>query len=84
MPAAATEERRIISADTGNEEPVFGTIAVRVVQTDRYADFAKVGRQFKEGGLIAGACWMEIAGEQGVFGFVVAVVFGDPVVAHIY
>lgn len=53
-----------------------------VVQADGGADVAEVAGEFEEGGLVAGAGWMEVAGGKGGFEFVAAAEFGDAVVAH--
>lgn len=52
------------------------------METDGGADGAEVGGEVEEGGVVAVAAGEEVAGEEGVFDFVVAAEFGDAVVAH--
>ena len=75
------EESLVVALETGNQRLIIGPILTGVVHADGGADIAEVGGEFEEGVLVAGAGWVEVAGEGG-FEFVAAAEFGDAVVAH--
>lgn len=76
------EESLVVVLETCNQRLIIGPVLTDVVQADGGADVAEVGGEFEEGGLVAGAGWVEVAGGNGGFEFVAAAEFGDAVEAH--
>ena len=77
-----TEESLVLILKTQNQRLIIGPILIGVVQADGGADVAEVGGEFEEGGLVAGAGWVEVAGGKGGLKFVAAAELGDAVAAH--
>lgn len=83
MGASATKEGAVVASDLSEQWLVVKAVAVvRIVQTDSGPYSGLVGFQFEEGGLVACADWVEVAGRDGRLLLVAAAEFDHAVAAH--